>query len=84
LFERIIIQQKNIIIILPKGENDEYYKEKFTVMMKFIMDNHHNQIKFTQEKETLKLLIANRFENPEKVFEFLFKFTKDIRNIISE
>jgi transcription-repair coupling factor (superfamily II helicase) len=25
LFERIIIQRKNIFIILPKGENEEYY-----------------------------------------------------------
>jgi transcription-repair coupling factor (superfamily II helicase) len=83
LFERIIIQQKNIIIILPKGENDEYYKEKFTGLINFVIENYYNQIKFTQEKDILRLFINNSFENPEKIFEFLFKFSKEIGSKIN-
>jgi transcription-repair coupling factor (superfamily II helicase) len=83
LFERIIIQQKNIIVILPKGENEGYYKVKFTAMMKCIMENHYSEIKFNQEKGTLRLIIVNRFESPERIFEFLFRFCREISSIIN-
>jgi hypothetical protein len=70
-------------VILPKGENEDYYKEKFNMMMKFIMEKHFSEIKFSQEKESFKLVIVNRFENPEKIYEFLFKFSKDVSRIIN-
>ncbi|MCU7525278.1 MAG: transcription-repair coupling factor [Ignavibacteria bacterium] len=83
LFERIIIQQKNIMLILPKGENEDYYKTKFTQLMRFIMDNYQNEIKFSQQKDNLRLLIPNLFENPEKVFEFLINFCRKVEKIVN-
>ncbi|MCX6150983.1 MAG: transcription-repair coupling factor [Ignavibacteriales bacterium] len=83
LFERIIIQQKNILIILPKGANEDYYKERFTALMKFILENYFNEIKFDQQKETLKLIIPNRFENPEKIYEYLFEFCRRVRGVVN-
>ncbi|KAB2853049.1 MAG: transcription-repair coupling factor, partial [Ignavibacterium sp.] len=38
LFERIAIQRKNIHIILPRGEKEDYYKIRFVELMRFIMD----------------------------------------------
>ncbi len=81
LFERIIIQRKNIFIILPKGEKEDYYKFKFVEMMRFIMDNYKDKIKFNQQKETLKLIITNHFENPEKLLEFLIKFCNEVKDL---
>ncbi|HEX2867014.1 MAG TPA: transcription-repair coupling factor [Ignavibacteriales bacterium] len=83
MFERVIIQQKNIMLILPKGENEEYYKTKFTELMRFIMDNYQNEIKFSQQKDVLRLLIPNLFESPEKIFEFLINFCRKVEKIVN-
>ena len=84
LFERIIIHQKNITIILPKGENEDYYKEKFADLMNYVMKNYYNEIKFNQFKESLKLIIQNKLETPEKIFDYLFKFCKNISSVINK
>jgi transcription-repair coupling factor (superfamily II helicase) len=83
LFERVIIQQKNIFIILPKGQKEDYYKEKFIPVMEYIMSRYKNNIKFSQQKEVLKLVIPNTFSTPEKVLEFLVKFSREVINVIS-
>ncbi|MBS4035326.1 MAG: transcription-repair coupling factor [Ignavibacterium sp.] len=74
LFERIIIQRKNIFIILPRGENEEYYKYKFIEMMRFIMGEYKNEIKFVQQKEVMKLTIENKFTKPEEILDYLLEF----------
>jgi transcription-repair coupling factor (superfamily II helicase) len=83
LFERIIIQQKNIMLILPKGENEDYYKYKFTELMKFIMDAYPRDVKFSQQKDTLKLVMTNKFESPEKIFENLIDFCRRVEKIVN-
>jgi transcription-repair coupling factor (superfamily II helicase) len=77
LFQRIIIQRKNIFLILPKGEKEDYYKYKFVELMRFIMENYRDTIKFNQQKDVLKLVINNNFETPEKMLEFLIKFSRE-------
>ena len=74
LFQRVIIQRKNIFLILPKGEKEDYYKYKFVELMRFIMDEYKDKVKFNQQKTTMKLVITNNFETPEKIFEFLISF----------
>lgn len=78
LFERLIIQRKQIFIILPKGEKEDYYTVKFTAMMRYILENYKDSIKFSQQKDVLKLVIDNKFESPEKIFEYLIRFTRQI------
>ncbi len=78
LFERIIIQRKSIFIILPKGEKEDYYTMKFTAMMRFILEQYKDTIKFSQQKDVLKLVIENKFETPEKIFAFLITFSRQI------
>jgi transcription-repair coupling factor (superfamily II helicase) len=81
LFERIIIQRKNIFIILPKGENEEYYKYKFIELMRFIMDEYKNEIKFVQQKEVMKLTIENKFTKPEEILSYLLEFCNRTTNL---
>lgn len=81
LFERIIIQRKNIFIILPKGENEEYYKYKFIELMRFIMDEFKNEIKFVQQKEIMKLTIENKFTKPEEILNYLLNFCDRITKL---
>ncbi len=84
LFERIIIQRKNIFIILPKGEKEDYYKYRFVELMRFIMDNYKDRIKFNQQKEVLKFSIPNNFESPEKLLDFLISFSREVMNLFKQ
>ncbi|MDX1702503.1 MAG: TRCF domain-containing protein, partial [Melioribacteraceae bacterium] len=79
LFERIIMQRKYVTIILPRGENEEYYKFKFVELMRYIIDGHKETVKFEQKNETMKLIIKNNFESPEKLLEFLVELCKNIK-----
>ena len=81
LFKRIIMQRNNISVILPNGENEEYYKYKFVEMMRFVLENHKDRIKFVQRKEVMKLVIKNNFESPEKLLRFLIDFTINVKSL---
>jgi transcription-repair coupling factor (superfamily II helicase) len=81
LFERIIIQRKNISIILPKGEKEDYYKVKFVELMRFIIDKYKDKIKFDQNKNVMKLILINNFESPEKILEFLINFSREVMEL---
>lgn len=83
LFERVIIQSKNIMIILPRGDKEEYYREKFPKLMEYIMHNHASTIKFTQQKDVLKLVMPNKFKNAEEMLEFLINFCKKAGHIVN-
>lgn len=84
LFERVIIQRKNIFIVLPKGEKEDYYKFHFSILMKHIMEKYSDRVKFSQQKETLRLIIANYFATPSSLLEYLIAFTKDVGNALSK
>lgn len=83
LFGRVIIQRKNIFLILPKGENEDYYKYKFNVLMKHIIEKYSDKVKFNQQKETLRLIIANNFASPKDLLEYLITFSEDTANLLS-
>jgi transcription-repair coupling factor (superfamily II helicase) len=84
LFERVIIQRKNIFIILPKGEKEDYYKYRFIELMRFIMDNYKDKVKFNQQKETMRLIVPNNFESPEKLINFLIEFCRNIKDLFNK
>ena len=71
--------KKNVVmILLPKREKEDYYKVKFVDLMKLIMNKYKNSIKFEQKGETMKLIIKNNFETPEKLLEFLNSFSREV------
>ena len=81
LFERIIIQRKNISVILPKGEKEDYYKVRFVELMRFVIDKYKDKIKFDQNKNIMKLILTNNFESSEKVLEFLINFSREVMEL---
>lgn len=83
LFERIAIQRKNIHIILPRGQKEDYYKVRFVELMRFIMDEsvYKNKIRFNQQKEVMKLVIENRFEKPEDILSYLITFCSRVSKL---
>ena len=81
LFERIIIQRNVVIIILPKGEKEEYYKYNFVEMMRFILEEHKDKIKFEQKKDVMRLVVKNDFSKSEDLLRYLIGFSKDIKQL---
>jgi len=81
LFERIIMNKKSVTVLLPKGQKEDYYKYKFVELMRFILDEHKESVKFEQKEDVMKLIIKNIFETPEKLLEFLIDFSKSVRSL---
>ncbi|HOJ17191.1 MAG TPA: transcription-repair coupling factor [Ignavibacteriaceae bacterium] len=84
LFEKIIIQRKIIMILLPGGEKENFYTRHFPVLMSFIMKNYRDTVKLHQEKEKLRLIINNNFESAENTLDFLIRFTKTLMETFSK
>ena len=78
LFERIIMQRKVVTIILPKGEKEDYYKYQFVELMRYILDEHKETIKFDQKKDVMKLVIKNKFKTPEDLLKYLIDFSNEV------
>lgn len=81
LFERVAIQRKNIFIILPRGEKEDYYKVRFVELMRFILDDYKDKIKFSQQKEVMKLVIENKFGKPEDILVYLITFCSRVARL---
>jgi len=81
LFERIIMNKKSVTILLPKGQKEEYYKYKFVELMRFILAEHKEAVKFEQKNDIMKLIIKNSFESPERLLEFLIGFSQSVRKL---
>jgi transcription-repair coupling factor (superfamily II helicase) len=84
LYERIIMQRKKIIFILPRGKKEEYYQIKFPALMKFILDNYKTSVKFEQQDEIMKLVMPNNFASAEQLLEYAVKFCKETANLFTQ
>ncbi|PKL87636.1 MAG: transcription-repair coupling factor [Ignavibacteriae bacterium HGW-Ignavibacteriae-2] len=84
LFERIVIKKDQVIIILPKGDREEFYTTKFSVLMKFIMEKYSKEIFFKQGKEAMKLEMRNKFSSPESILDYLIKFCEQVIKLLHD
>lgn len=83
LFDRIVVQKTHVSMILPKGDREDYYKNKFSLLMQFIIERYPNDVQFRQTNDTMKLEMKNKFPNPESSMEFLIRFCKEVVNVIN-
>jgi len=83
MFERIIIQRKKLSFILPQGEFEDYYKNRFPVFLKWILSEHSKEIQFIQRNETMKLEMANKFSDASDTLEFAIRFCKEVEKILN-
>ncbi len=80
-FERVVIQKKQILIILPKGNNTEFYETRFVRLAGYIMDHYKDEIRIHQQNDSIKLAILKQFNVPEKALEYCTAFTKNIAEL---
>ena len=81
MFERIVVQKTHISLILPKGEKEDYYKNKFAVLMQYVVDRYPNDVHFKQTNDTMKLEMKNKYPTPESAMESLIRFCREIVRI---
>ncbi len=84
LLERIVITKEKVVIILPKSEREEFYREDFPKLMSYIIDNYSKQIRFRQEKNVMKLEFNNKYKEPEEVIKSATKFVKEILDLLGK
>jgi len=82
MFERIIIQRKKVILILPKGEYENYYKNHFPNFMKWILEEHSKDVQFIQRNDTMKLEMENKFSDASDTLEFVIGFCKEVETVL--
>lgn len=83
LFERIVVQKNKITFILPKGDREDFYQNKFALLLDFINGKYSRDVKFIQNESVLKLEMNNKFDTPEKVMSYLIKFCKEVSEVLS-
>jgi len=77
--------KKDIVtVLLPKGQKEDYYKYKFVELMRFILEKYKDSVKFEQKNETMKLIVKNNFETPEKLLDFLIQFSDNVSSLFTE
>ena len=77
-FERIVITRKKITLILPKGDKEEFYRDRFSILMQLIVAEYSKTIKFVQDKDVMKLESENNFNTPEEVLNSVISFFKKL------
>jgi transcription-repair coupling factor (superfamily II helicase) len=83
MFERVIIQREKITLVLPKGEYEDYYQNRFPNFMKWILDEHSNEVQFIQKNETMKLEMENRFTDASETLDFVIRFCRDVEKVLN-
>ncbi len=75
-FERVVITRNKIALVLPKGDNEDFYTNKFSILMEYIVSDYSKEIKFVQTKDVMKLERENTFDNPDEVLDFVTELMK--------
>ncbi|PID59361.1 MAG: transcription-repair coupling factor [Ignavibacteriae bacterium] len=81
--ERIVITRKKISILLPKAENEEFYKTKFSKLMEMIIADYSDKIRFVQKNDVMKLEEKNEYDSPEKVMNNIIAFIKKLLLVLN-
>ncbi len=79
-FERVIIMERKIVIVLPKGEDKLFYETKFPSLINLVMNEIGKNFQLVQNKNSIKLELINNFKNPEEVLSYLVGFTKALKD----
>ncbi len=83
LFEKISITKEKVVFFLPDGENEDFYKNKFSYLMKFIFEKHPD-FKFKQGKTKMSLEAKNFYPSPESSLQFAIRFCKEVNALFEK
>jgi transcription-repair coupling factor (superfamily II helicase) len=82
MFERVVITNDKIVLLLPKGEREEFYQTKFNILLQYILDKHQKNVQFIQKKEVMKLEMKNNFKFAEAALKAVTEFCIEINEVL--
>jgi transcription-repair coupling factor (superfamily II helicase) len=81
-FERVSIGKNKIQFQLPKGDDEDFYKNKFTLLMKFVVEKYP-AFKFKQTKDAMFLEAHRKFPKPEDALDFAIEICREFEKEIN-
>jgi len=60
---------------------EDFYENKFSILMELIVAEYPDNIKFIQKKESMKLESDNNTDSPEEVLSFVIDFVKKLLTV---
>jgi len=78
-FERVIITERKIMIVLPKGDDKLFYEVKFPPLITLVTNKLGENFQLVQNKNSIKIEFKNNFKNPEEVLSYLIEFFKMLK-----
>ncbi|MFH1528936.1 MAG: transcription-repair coupling factor [Bacteroidota bacterium] len=82
LLEKVAIQRNHISIVLPNADRTEFYQNKFSLLMQFILDKHSRTVQFKQQKDVMRLEMLNKYSSPDESLKYIINFCKDLSELV--
>ncbi len=80
LFEKVAFLKNKIVFALPKSDNEEFYKNNFTKLIRFISEKRPN-FSFRQGESTMSLHVNYDTSNQNEALNFAIDFCKEVEEI---
>ncbi len=76
MFEKIIIQKERLILVFPKQEKADFYENKFTGILQWILSDYSKELYFKQTEKVMKLERNHKFRTVDEILDYLINFCK--------
>jgi len=83
LFSKVTISKNTITFVLPDAKDEDYYKQKFQFLMKFVFGKYPSLFKFKQTKNLMSLFTANKYNSPESALQFAINFSCEVKELLN-
>ncbi len=76
MFEKIIIQKERLVLIFPKPDEEDFYENKFTKILQWILSDYSRELHFKQTEKVMKLERSHKFKTADEIINYLIDFCK--------
>ena len=76
MFEKIIIQKERMVLVFPKPEKTDFYENKFTKILQWILSDYSKELHFKQTEKVMKLERNHKFKTVNEILDYLIDFCK--------
>jgi len=82
MFEKIIIQKERIVLVFPKPEKEDFYENKFTKILQWVLSDYSKELHFVQKNDVMKLERKHKINSIDEILNYLTGFCKKTAKLI--
>jgi len=82
MFEKIIIQKERIVLVFPKPEKEDFYENKFTKILQWVLRDYSKELHFVQKNDVMKLERKYKINSVDEILNYLTGFCKKTAKLI--